>query len=317
MNRRKFIKTAALSATLSQVALNPAAFAQSRSSRRRMTMSLVCGSLGIDAGQRQAIEYAQLFGFESVEARPEYLATLANREISELRRDLRRKQLVWGSAGLPVDFRRDQATFQDGLQKLPKLAAALERAGVRRMNTWLRPASNDLTYLQNFRQHTMRLQEVAKILADHDLRLGLEYVGTTTSLISRKYPFIHTMAETAELIEAIGQDNIGYVLDSWHWWQAGDSAEDIERLHADSITLVDLNDAPLGVPKGEQLDNRRELPMATGVIDVKTFLNALQNIGYDGPVRAEPFNQTLRDMDDQAACQTTVKALKNAFQLIQ
>lgn len=317
MNRRNFIKTAALSATVSQVALNPAAFAQSRSSRRRMTMSLVCGSLGINAGQRQAIEYAHLFGFESVEARPEYLATLGNREISELRRDLRRKQLVWGSAGLPVDFRRDQATFQDGLQKLPKLADALQRAGVRRMNTWLRPASADLTYLQNFRQHTMRLKEVAKILADHDLRLGLEYVGTTTLLISRKYPFIHTMAETAELIEAIGQDNLGYVLDSWHWWQAGDSAEDIEQLDADSITLVDLNDAPLGVPKEEQLDNRRELPVATGVIDVKTFLNALQKIGYDGPVRAEPFNQTLRDMDDQAACQTTVKALKTAFQLIQ
>ena len=317
MNRRKFIKTAALSAAVSQAALKPVAYAQSRSSRRRMTMSLVCRSLGINATQPQAIEYAYLFGFESVEPRPDYLATLDNGETAELRRDLRRKQLVWGSAGLPVDFRRDQGTFRDGLQKLPKLAAALQRAGVRRMNTWLRPASSDLTYLQNFRQHTTRLQEVAKILADYDLRLGLEYVGTTTLLISRKYPFIHTMAETAELIEAIGRDNVGYVLDSWHWWQAGDTAEDIERLDADSITLVDLNDAPMGVPKVEQLDNRRELPMATGVIDVKTFLNALQNIGYDGPVRAEPFNQALRDMDDQAACQATVKALKKAFELIQ
>ncbi len=316
MNRRKFIKTAALSATVSQVALHPAAFAQTRSSRRKMTMSLVCRSLGIDVGQRQAIKYAHLFGFESVEARPEYLATLERREISELKRDLRKMQLAWGSAGLPVDFRRDQATFQDGLQKLPKLAAALQRAGVRRMNTWLRPSSDDLTYLQNFRQHTLRLQEVTKILADYDLRLGLEYVGTTTLLTSRKFPFIHTMTETAELIEAVGHDNLGYVLDSWHWWQAGDTAEDIEKLQADSITLVDLNDAPLDVPKGEQLDNRRELPAATGVIDVKTFLNALRNIGYDGPVRAEPFNQTLRDMDDQAACQATVRALKKAFQLI-
>ncbi len=317
MNRRQFIKTAALSATVSQVALNPAAFAQPRSSRRKMTMNLVCGSLGINVGQRQAIEYAHLFGFESVEARPDYLATLERREISELKRDLRKKQLVWGSAGLPVDFRRDQATFQDGLQKLPKRAAALQRAGVRRMNTWLRPSSGDLTYLQNFRQHTLRLQEVTRILADYDLRLGLEYVGTTTLLTSRKFPFIHTMAETAELIEAVGHDNLGYVLDSWHWWQAGDTAEDIKKLQADSITLIDLNDAPLGVPKGEHLDNRRELPAATGVIDVKTFLNALRNIGYDGPVRAEPFNQTLRDMDDQAACQATIRALKKAFQLIQ
>ena len=317
MNRRHFIKTAALSAAATQMALHPGAQAQTRSSRRKMTMCLVCGSLGIDATQLQAIEYAHIFGFESVEARPAYLVTLDKREISELRRDLRRKQLVWGSAALPVDFRRDEATFVEGLEKLPERAAALQLAGVGRMNTWLRPSSQNLTYLQNFRQHTQRLQEVGKILADHDLRLGLEYVGTTTSLVSRKYPFIHTMAETAELIDAIGMDNVGYVLDSWHWWQAGDMAEDIANLEADSITLVDLNDAPLGPPKGQQLDNRRELPMATGVIDAESFLQTLHNIGYDGPVRAEPFNQALRDMDDQTACQATVKALQKAFQLIQ
>ena len=34
------------------------------------------------------------------------------------------------------------------------------------------------------------------------------------------------------------------------------------------------------------MDLSRELPCATGVIDLATFLGALVKIGYDGPVRA-------------------------------
>jgi sugar phosphate isomerase/epimerase len=124
------------------------------------------------------------------------------------------------------------------------------------------------------------------------------------------------MAEALELANSIGTGNVGIVLDSWHWWQAGDTVADIEGLKNSDIVLVDLNDAPKDVEKQQQMDNRRELPLATGVIEVKGFLNALVKIGYDGPVRAEPFNQPLRDLDDAPACKATIDALKKAFSLI-
>ncbi|MCZ7637074.1 MAG: sugar phosphate isomerase/epimerase [Verrucomicrobia bacterium] len=76
------------------------------------------------------------------------------------------------------------------------------------------------------------------------------------------------------------------VLDSWHWWQAGDTEADLLALTADDIVSVDLNDAPAGVAKDQQQDGKRELPAATGVIDVVTFLRALVRMGYAGPVRA-------------------------------
>jgi hypothetical protein len=53
--------------------------------------------------------------------------------------------------------------------------------------------------------------------------LGLEYVGTQLLLVGRKYPFVHTLAETRELIAEIGIGNVGLVLDTWHWWTAGDT----------------------------------------------------------------------------------------------
>ena len=223
---------------------------------------------------------------------------------------------MWGTSGLTVDFRGEQDKFEKGLQALPQIAAALRRAGVERVSTWIRPCHNELTYNRNFEQHTRRLRAVGEILSNNGLRLGLEYVGTTTLLVSMKYPFVHTMAEALELTDAIGTGNVGIVLDSWHWWQAGDAVADIEKLKSKDIVLVDLNDAPLGIEKQQQLDGKRELPLATGVIDAKGFLSALNKIGYDGPVRAEPFNQPLRDLENGPACQATIDSLKKAFALI-
>ena len=52
------------------------------------------------------------------------------------------------------------------------------------------------------------------------------------------------------------------------------------------------------------------------MIDAKGFLGALLEIGYDGPIRAEPFNQRLNDLDDDEASATTASAMKKAFALV-
>ena len=58
----------------------------------------------------------------------------------------------------------------------------------------------------------------------------------------------------------------------------------------------------MNVPKDQMVDGKRELPASTGVIDIKSFLGALEKIGFDGPVRVEPFNDAVRQMPpDEAA----------------
>jgi sugar phosphate isomerase/epimerase len=202
------------------------------------------------------------------------------------------------------------------MQKLPRMAAGLQRAGVNRVTTWLRPCDDHLTYLQNFRQHASRLRQIAGVLGDGGIRLGLEYVAPKTSWASGRYPFIHTLAEMKDLVAEINVGNIGFVMDSWHWWHAGDTAADMLALQGRDVIAVDLNDAPAGIAKDQQVDNRRELPCATGIIDVEAFLNALNQIGYDGPVRAEPFNQAVNHMTKDEACAAAAAALKKAFALI-
>ena len=281
-----------------------------------MTIDLTCGSIGASANQEEAIELAARHGFESVAPDGNYLSSVSEDQVSIIKELIKTKQLVFGSAGLPVEFRLDEIRFRDSLKALPRFATGLQRAGVSRAATWLSPCDAKLTYLQNFRQHAARLREVAKILRDHDLRLGLEYVGPKTSWASRRYPFVHTMAELKELIAEINLDNVGFVLDSWHWWHAGDTAADILSLKGKDVIAVDLNDAPAGIAKDQQVDNRRELPCATGVIDVGAFLSALNQIDYDGPVRAEPFNEAVNKMSKDQACAAAAAALRKAFALM-
>ncbi|MEO1529064.1 MAG: sugar phosphate isomerase/epimerase family protein [Planctomycetota bacterium] len=284
--------------------------------KRKFTIDLRWGSIGVKTDQVGAIELAAKHGFESVAASPYELAKLSDAQSDEIVGLLKAKGLVWGSAGLPVEFRQDAARFEDDLKQLPERAAAIQRAGGSRMGTWLMPCHDELTYMANFKQHATRLREVAKILKDNGLGFGLEYVGTQSLRVSKKYPFVHTMKETLDLHDQIGVDNMGLVLDSWHWFTAGESADEIRQLNASQVVGCDLNDAPKGRSMAEQQDDERELPAATGVIDVKSFLDALVAIGYDGPVRAEPFNQPLNQLDNDAACSKTAAAIKKAFNQI-
>ena len=113
-----------------------------------------------------------------------------------------------------------------------------------RLATWLMPCHEQLTYRQNFSQHASRLREVARVLDERGIRLGLEYVGPKTSWASRRYPFIHTLAEMKELVAEIGTGNVGYLLDSWHCWHAGDLLANLLALKPREVVAVDLNDAP-------------------------------------------------------------------------
>lgn len=302
MTRRQMIASGALFAAA------PAA--------TRMRIQLDCGSIGVKAGVPEALEYAAAHGFTAISADSGWLLKTPEPEVRRLLESMKSKGIAWGQAGLPVEFRKGDEEFAAGVKELPARAAALQKAGASRVTTWLSPTNDALTYLENYKQHARRLREVARILKDHGCRLGLEYVGPKTSWTSRRYPFVHTMREMKELIAEIGTGNVGFVLDSWHWYTAGETVADLKTLTAADVVSIDLNDAPAGIAVDQQKDNTRELPCATGVIPIADFMNALNGIGCDAPARCEPFNAALRAMAPADAVAATAAAMKKAFAAI-
>ncbi|HNY42817.1 MAG TPA: TIM barrel protein [Bryobacteraceae bacterium] len=282
----------------------------------KMSIQLSCGSIGVKADQRQAISYAAQYGFQSVEVDSGFLASLEAKVLGALVEETRAKGVQWGCAGMPVDFRRDDESFRTGLADLPRRAAAIRAAGATRMGTWISPGSDTLAFSDNMKVHAARLRQVASVLEDQDCRLGLEYVGPKTSRTERRHPFVHSMKGMRELIAAIGKPNVGFVLDSWHWYTAGETLSDLKTLKASEVILIDLNDAPAGIAIDEQIDSKRALPCETGVIDVGGFLSTLNSIGCDAPARCEPFSARLRTLPPEQALQETATAMKKAFGLM-
>lgn len=284
--------------------------------RTKMTIHLSPGSIGVKADQRQALAYAAQYGYEAIDANAGFLSGLDQSQLAGLLGEMKAKGIAWGTAGLSVDFRTTEDNFIRTLGAFPAQCAALQRAGATRVCTWISPASDELPYLANLRVHARRLRECARIAGDHGCRVGLEYVGPKTSWTARRFPFVHSMRHIKELIAEIGVGHVGFVLDSWHWYTANETVADLKTLKSWDIVSVDLNDAPTGRARDEQKDSERALPMETGVIDLAAFLNTLNELGCDAPVRCEPFSARLRALPPEQALSETITAMKKAFDLI-
>lgn len=283
-----------------------------------MYTNLNCGALVGGAGFDDAVELAVEFGFGGVSpdvgelARQEAQRPGAAAEIGEA---IRARGLAWGTAGVGVDpGTPDQPAFDEGLRGLETQAAAAQAAGVDRAVRFLWPTHDERTYRENFALHARRLRAIADVLGGHGIRLGLEYVGPKTLWATGRYPFVHTAAETHELIAETGARTIGLCLDSFHWFTSGEGAEDLRELTDADVVAVDLNDARAGVDRDEQQDQQRELPGRTGVIDVAALVTALRDIGYTGPVQAEPFNAELRALPARDAVRETADALAKVLE---
>lgn len=280
-----------------------------------MYVNLTPGCVGItDVPFEQLAPLAAAAGFRGIDAPVGEIERAGGANIlDEIRQ---RAGLYWGSFGLPVEFRKDDAAFKNGMANLRKLVPWLAAVGVERCSTWLLPGHNELDMTANFDRHRRRLGEAARVLEQHGIRLGLEFVGPKTLADQFKYPFLRTMAGMLELCDAIGTSNMGLLLDSFHWYTSGATADDLRRLLTnEKIVVVHVNDARPGRSRDQQIDNERALPTDTGVIDLRTFLGCLRELSYDGPVATEPFMPELSRQPAEKTLEQVHTAMSRLFAL--
>ena len=265
-----------------------------------MFKNLGVGAIGIRGlSLKEAIDLARETGFGGIDFSIRAAAKLADEHgVDHVRTLFRDAGILPGQWGLPVAWNVDDQWEKDMLG-LPKLAALGRDLGCTRTATWCPPASNDRAYEENLRWHVARFRPIAEVLADNGCRLGIEFIGPKTIRDRFRYTFIYTLEGMMELAEAIGTGNVGLLLDAWHLYTSGGSTQDLCKISAKDVVTVHVNDAPEGIPRDEQIDNVRRLPMETGVIDLPGFLRELDAMGYEGPITAEPFSQRINALAGQ------------------
>jgi sugar phosphate isomerase/epimerase len=264
----------------------------------------------------EAIDLARQSGFAGLAVDPHAVAdAVEERGAEAVREEFARAGVRPALFNLPVAW-RDEERWQGDLRDLPRLANAARAIGAERTVTYIPSGSDDRPYDENLAWNVARLRPIAEVLREAGCRFGLEYVGTTTFREGFRHPFIFTLDGARELIAAIGVDNVGLMLDSWHLFASGGTLDDLQRLRNEDIVVVHVNDAPAGIAWDDQIDTVRTLPLETGVIDLVGFMRTVQGLGYDGPVMPEPFSQRINELaavDSLAAARETSRAMADLW----
>ena len=261
-----------------------------------MFQNLNPGAIHIRCGWIEGLDLAQQAGFAGADVNIAEAAKIAKGQGLDAVKELFvSRNLQMGAWNLPVNTRAADVEFYPQLRKLPAAAELAAESGCFRTNIVVLGWSDELPRQQNWDFHVKRLREVCIVLRDYGHRLGLEFIGPRTSRAPKKHGFVYTMDGMLALCCAIGTGNVGLLFDVWHWYTAQSTLDDVRKLTKDDVVYVHINDAPADRDVLDQIDNQRCLPGETGVIPNVELLRILQEIGYDGPVTAEPFNAKVRE----------------------
>lgn len=130
-------------------------------------------------------------------------------------------------------------------------------------------------------------------------------VGLNLAIESFAWSALNTIPLTDELFDATPADNVGHLLDVWHFFNSGATLDTIRQLKPGRIAAVQLND---GARVHDNFlwnaRNTRWLP-GEGEFDVRGFVDTLREWGWDGPWCVEVNYPEYRVLDvDEAARRT-------------
>ncbi len=258
------------------------------------------------AGIDEIAPLCKRYGIGGINA-SDYLFADENKAM-QATRHLSENGLQWGLMYTPMDTLAedvDDAAFEAGLETLKHRAAIAEKMGVRRCYNHVWNGSHTRAYAAQYEWAIGRLRRVWKVLDDHGIRYGLEFLGPDTLRNSFKYPFFNTLSGILAMAADVAP-SCGFVFDTFHWYCGGSANMGdlyLATKNVDKLINVHVNDGLPGRTREQQQDMERAMPMTNGVIDAAVVCRAFHDCGYDGPVMCEPMSLWQASVQDLPADQ--------------
>jgi len=198
-------------------------------------------------------------------------------------------QVKIGGFELPLDWAGDEVEFQAGLAQLGLLLEVCNQLGADRCYTTIHPTCDQRPFHENFQFHVERLQRVGDALSAANVKLALSFLASPSDRADGGFEFIHQADPMVLLINSIRRENVGLLLDTWHWWVGGGDLEKLRSLRGEQVVSVRLADILTGVDFASITEEQRVMPGDGGTIDAGAVVALLDDLGFDGPVAAAPY----------------------------
>ncbi len=124
------------------------------------------------------------------------------------------------------------------------------------------------------------LNELGDIADKYNVSLAFEFLGQTDCSVQ-------TLDFCSEIVEKVNRENIGNVLDTFHFYAGNSTFEAIDNLKPEKLFIFHINDAE-NLPKAELTDAQRLYP-GEGILPIKEIKARFDKIGYNRMVSIEIF----------------------------
>ena len=132
------------------------------------------------------------------------------------------------------------------------------------------------------------LGELAAIARPHGVALAFEFLGQVDCSVQ-------TLDLANDIVREAALENVGLVIDSFHFYAGGSTIEMIERLDPERLLVFHINDAE-DLPR-ERLQDRHRLLPGLGILPLRQMIQAFKRVGYDRVASVEIFRPEYWERD--------------------
>jgi sugar phosphate isomerase/epimerase len=168
-------------------------------------------------------------------------------------------------------------------------------------------ALTGLSVEDNIHITAQNIRSIADIGKEHGIRFQYEGAAWTP---------IATLDHYYRLHDAVGRDNFGFVLDTWHFWSCrGATPEDMAKIDKTLIYNVHLADGQRPDVGAPWVDEKllRGCLLGDGDIPLQEWASAIKSTGYDGFYSGEFLNDQLWEADHYEVATAMLTGMKRLF----
>lgn len=150
-----------------------------------------------------------------------------------------------------------------------------------------------------------RYKELLEIGRQEGIRPTFEYISFFKS--------VHTLKKAWEIVQITDDQDATLILDAFHNWNSKSTKEDLLSIPVEKISHYHIDDASPSKSAGTQTDPDRVMP-GDGQIDLHAEVKALKQIGYNGTVSLELFNEEWWARDPRETLKIGLDRMRELFE---
>ncbi|WP_166368358.1 sugar phosphate isomerase/epimerase family protein [Psychromonas sp. SA13A] len=253
------------------------------------------------------IRLAKETGYQGLEIHTEKLWRYINSGLSSA--DLKAKLDNAGILPSAIDIigsveAPDKATQQSVFKQVETLCQFASEIGAPTIQVNSFEGLNGLSVEDNIKITAQNITHIADIGKEHNIRFQFEGAAWTPIAKLDDYHRLH---------DAVGRDNFGFVLDTWHLWSCrGATLEQVAKVDKELIYNIHISDGLRPAENQPWVDEKelRGCLIGEGEIPLQEWIDAIQSTGYDGFYSGEFLNDQLWEGDHYETAEKMLSGMK-------